>query len=86
MLSVPVAGMHCAPERIRCDTDGPVDPTDVLSAAPVAEAIEAAADASLAHASLTRIVEADPGVADVVRDDERHAAALVARRCARRVR
>jgi len=69
---------------MRCDTDAPVDPIDVLSAAPVAEAIEAAADASLAHASLTRIIESDPSVADVLRDERTARAALVALVCASR--
>jgi glutamate-ammonia-ligase adenylyltransferase len=50
----------------------------------VAEAIEAAADASLAHASLTRILESEPSVADVLRDDGRARAALIAVVCASR--
>jgi [glutamine synthetase] adenylyltransferase / [glutamine synthetase]-adenylyl-L-tyrosine phosphorylase len=66
------------------DTDAIVDPTDVLSASPIAAAIDASADARLARASLSRVLEADPRAADLIRDHEQARAALIAIVCASR--
>lgn len=61
-----------------------MDPLSVLDTRPVADAIDASADAATARAALVRILEAHPVVADDLRDDATFRAALVAVACASR--
>jgi len=60
------------------------DPTAVLDTRPVADALERSADAALARTVLSRIVEADPSVAEELREQPLVRDALIAVACASR--